>query len=379
MGRKSAAVLDIRSSEVSVVVGERGVNHTIVFQASHTESYDGYENGVFYDSDRLGEKIKRCIEAVEKTTSERIRTLYVGVPGDFTLVIPQEQSSSFPKRRKITQKEVSFLREKGIEEKSGYRLIHTASMIYITADNRRAVDPIGLYSTSLKALLSYTYCSEQFAGTLEQILSAMKIEAKFLPTELAMACYLIPEETRDEYALFLDSGFLSANISILLGGGTLTQANIWAGSGKIIARLITELSLPYGAACAILERANLYARPGIGKTEFYFGGNSYEIDADKFTDIVKEGLDELCERIAAFFEDKTGKEIDYKPIYVSGEGVTMIRGALDHMTKRLSRVCEEVAPNLPYYNKPSMSSRIALVDMAYEDRLDGGFFYRLFH
>ena len=33
MGRKSVAVLDVRSSEISIVVGERGVNNTFVYDA----------------------------------------------------------------------------------------------------------------------------------------------------------------------------------------------------------------------------------------------------------------------------------------------------------------------------------------------------------
>ena len=47
MGRKSVAVLDVRSSEISIVVGERGVNNTFVFKASKTEPYDGYDDTAF--------------------------------------------------------------------------------------------------------------------------------------------------------------------------------------------------------------------------------------------------------------------------------------------------------------------------------------------
>ena len=37
MSRKSVAVLDIRSSKVTMVVGERGVNHTFAFKAIKSE------------------------------------------------------------------------------------------------------------------------------------------------------------------------------------------------------------------------------------------------------------------------------------------------------------------------------------------------------
>ena len=76
-------------------------------------------------------------------------------------------------------------------------------------------------------------------------------------------------------------------------------------------------------------------------------------------------------------EECAAKELDYKPLYVSGDGLADIRGALEHVSKRINRVCEQLAPDLPYYNKPSMSSRIALVDMAYEDQRKSGLLYRI--
>ena len=106
--------------------------------------------------------------------------------------------------------------------------------------------------------------------------------------------------------------------------------------------------------------------------EVVYGGRSYEIPTKEFIEEVKAGLDELCELVGRFLEECSGKELDSKPVYVSGEGFAGIRGALEHMSKRLSCVCEQVAPDLPYYNKPSMSSRIALIDMASEDSRKSG-------
>lgn len=47
MNRKSAAVLDVRSSAVTALVGERGVNNTFVFRGVRTEEYDGYADAEF--------------------------------------------------------------------------------------------------------------------------------------------------------------------------------------------------------------------------------------------------------------------------------------------------------------------------------------------
>ena len=85
----------------------------------------------------------------------------------------------------------------------------------------------------------------------------------------------------------------------------------------------------------------------------------------------------MCEAIGGFLEDCSSKELDYKPLYISGEGLADIRGALEHISKRVSRICEQLAPDLPYYNKPAMSSRIALLAMAYDDHLQSGWLNKL--
>ncbi len=381
MGRKSVAVLDVRSSEIAVIVGERGVNNTFIFKASKTESYDGYDDaGSFFDVKSLTEKIENTISSVEQTCGERIRELYVGVPGGFTKVISKESNIGFPKKRKITQKELDSLFASGAEKMEGYRMIRATSMIYTTSDNRRVVDPIGISASSLSGLLSYFYCSEYYAKVMEELGKSMKISVRFLPTEFAMAKYLIPSETRDEYALFLDVGFLSSSVLVLFGNGVLAQETHWAGRGQIVVDLMDRLHLPpsaYDAALALLSRANLFAKGSAETVEFNHRGMTYEIRSDVFIETVRDGLDSLCEEFAPFMDFCSGRELDYKPLYVTGEGLMDIRGSLEHLTKRFNRICEQLSPNLPYYNKPSMSSYIALMDMALEDHGKSGFVNRI--
>lgn len=377
MGRKSVAVLDVRSSEVTVLIGERGVNHTFVFKGNRSEPYDGYEEGAFYDVANFSAAVLRALTAVEQVCGDRIKTLYVGVPGEFIEVLPKEHEVSFANKRKMSQKDVQLLYEGGKEEREGYRCIRTSAMVYTTSDNRRVINPIGLYSEKLSGLLSYFYCREYFIQTIEEVLSGRGITLHFIPSEYAQAIYLIASETRDEYALYLDVGFLSSTVCVVLGNGVLAQQTFWVGRGLIVARLMQAFSLPYDGALALLSKANLYRKASSPNTEFFWKGESYDIPSDAFIEAVKAGLDDICEQVGCFLENCTGRELEYKPLYISGEGLLDIRGALEHMSKRFNRVCEEVSPDLPYYNKPSASSRIALVDMAYEDNRKSGFFYRL--
>ena len=377
MGRKSVAVLDIRSSEVAVFIGERGVNHTFVFKASRTEAYDGYENGAFYDTDKLAEAIVRAITGVEQICGERIRQLYIGVPGEFCEVVTRQQDIGFSKKRKITQRDLDALMTSGREELAGCTFMRATSMVYVTADNRRVVDPVGFSSTGLTGALSYFYCKNYFRTTMEKIFADMKISLKYLPTQYAMGSYLVPSETRDECALFVDAGFLSSTVSILLGNGVLVQETFWAGKGQIAVLLMEKFSLPYEAALALVGKANLFSKNEVGKTEFIYRGVAYEYSPEELAETVRVGLDSICERVSAFLEVNTDRELDYKPLYITGEGISEIRGAVEHVSKRLNRICEVLVPNLPYYNKPAMSSRIALADMAYDDNCNDSFLRRI--
>lgn len=383
MAQKSVAVLDIRSSEVTVFVGERSVNDTFVFKASRTEPYGGYENGEFYKEGdgKISDAILRAISAVEQVCGDRLRMLYVGVPGDFTRVIAKEQDLGFPKKRKTTEKDRATLIEAGKEQVKGYRFMRASSMIYVTNDKQRVVDPVGISTAGLTGCISYFYVSEYFCQAMEEVVKDLKINLKYLPAQLAMASYLVPSETRDECALFLDAGNLSSTLSIVLGNGIMAQESFCAGKIHVAFLVMERLQVSYDVAIALLHRVNLFAKQeeNQGYAQLLYRGDSYEYSPALLAETVEEGLDRICERAEAFLEEFDERELDYKPLYVSGEGLSDIRGAVEHISKRLNRILEPVAPNLPYYNKPAMSSRVALLDMASEDNRKSGFLYRIFN
>ncbi len=385
MSRKSVAVLDIRSHDIAVFVGERGVNGSFVFKANKVERYMGYGEGTFNDEEALFDAVFRAVSFVEKVIGARLKELYIGVPGEFVRVIAKRQETGFSKRRKIGQKELDMLCASGIEEVEGYTFIRASSVYYTTADNRRTVDPEGIVSTGITGDFSYFYCSDYFIGKMEKFFGKQKITLRYLPTQLALANFLIPSETRDEHALLLDAGTMSTTISVVLGNGVLAQKTFGMGTGQFALPLKDKFPTANNplnqidGAIALLCKANLYAKTSDDVTEFLWQNVPHEISTQKLVTTAKEGLNELCELVSAFLDQYQYliPALEYKPIYVTGEGICKIRGALEYISKWLSRVCEQIVPDVPYYNKPEMSSRIALLDMAYEDNRKRGAIYRL--
>ena len=104
----------------------------------------------------------------------------------------------------------------------------------------------------------------------------------------------------------------------------------------------------------------------------------------EINDIIKCSLDVLCENVESFFarryRDKASTILMINPISITGEGISCIKGAAEHVAKRLNRLTEIVAPDLPYYDKPAFSSRIGLLNEATSgQQKKRGLFHRIFN
>ena len=383
MNRKSVAVLDVGSSAVTCLIGGRGVNKTFVFKGVRSEPYDGFADAAFFDLKDLQRAVSAAVGEVERSCNERIREICVGVPGEFVRVVNSRYLMSFRNKRKITAEDVADLFRNGFYEPvQGYTLIRRAAVCYVTSDMRRTIDPVGMISDSLEGYLCYFLADDRFIEVMRNILAECGVrKVRFLPTCLAEALYLIPSEKRDEYAVLLDVGYLSMTFSVVCGNGIVYQSACSVGGGHIAAYAYGngEDGIPFEAMQAMIGKINLSSREDESAVIEYTDKNaSYSMPIGVLKERVKEGLDVLCEEISNQLEIFGEGSIDYKPLLLTGEGITGIRGAREHLSKRLNRIVEIVSPNLPYYNKASQSSLLSLLDLALTVKKENSFFYKYF-
>ena len=74
---------------------------------------------------------------------------------------------------------------------------------------------------------------------------------------------------------------------------------------------------------------------------------------------------------AVRYRGKVDMLFTVNPISITGEGIGRIKGAAEHISKRLNHLTEIVSPDLPYYDKPTFSSRIGLLHTATGDAKKG--------
>ena len=153
MQKKQVAVIDIGSSKITAVIGERGTNKTFIIKGRYSCEYDGFENGEFFDLPSMQDALKNVVVEVKKNLLGSVQTVYVGVPGDFTKVFMKDSQISFAKKKKITEEDVDALFDAAFMlTSSSHTLINRSAVVYELDDFRRLANPVGAVSTLIKPI-----------------------------------------------------------------------------------------------------------------------------------------------------------------------------------------------------------------------------------
>lgn len=373
MRTNCVAILDIRSAEVTAVIGERGVNGTFIIKSKYTCAYDGFAEGEFLDVENFISAVKDVVKSTLAGGSG-IKSFYVGVPGEFLKLINVDKVLSFPSAKKINASDCRTLIElsTAIDEEQ-WKTIHHSCLYYVLSDKRKVIDPIGAVTDSLQGKCSFFQCKKSFMDCVSLVLKRFKeiASVNFIPLNCAEAMYLVEPEFRDECAVLFDFGYISSTYSVICGNGLLFSESFSVGIGHIAFYLMTELDIPFEVASTYLSMVNLNAKEKLTSIEeCIYEGKTYKYSTAKLRDIIREGLDGICETVEECRQSFSGKNIDGKPLLVTGEGIKVVRGTADHLAGRLVKNVDVIAPKVPYYDKPHFSSMLSLLNMALEDAMN---------
>ena len=180
----------------------------------------------------------------------------------------------------------------------------------------------------------------------------------------------------------MDIGFLTSSITVVYGNGIVREETFNCGMGTVLVSLMEHFGIDYTTAEEILAASNI---SGGGIPEDLTWSNmqgDQQFKVREINEVIKCSLDVLCEQADEFlskhYSEKNATVLSTNPICLTGEGVSGIKGVAEHVSRRLSRLTEIVVPELPYFDKPSFSSRIALLDMAISDGKKKGWLQRIF-
>lgn len=373
MKHESVAILDIRSGEINFLLGAKGVNGMLSVGGTHSEKYEGYVTQGFFDESSFQNAVVRAAASVLRNYNGVVKQLYVGVPSAFVRIRTVGSTITFPNKRKLTQQDVNELYRTAQEQLLEQGVcIRRSQMYFELGDNRRYFSEKEIYGVStnlLKGGLCFYYASEEFCESIKSLLAEFAFaEIHFLPSTLAQATYLIPEKKREGYAFLLDVGFLTSSISVLYGDGVVHEETFDCGVATVLVGLMNALNVEYNEAEEILAEANISGGNVAKDVLWVQEGSDRQFRVADINDVIKCELDVLCEGVDAFFasryKNKNAVGLTVNPIEITGEGVGCIRGAAEHISKRLNRHTEILMPEQPFWNKAENSSRLGLLSLA---------------
>ena len=361
-------LLDVGSEKLTLIQASKGVNGTFDIKRFHSVDYDGYLDGVWLEKDNLVDSVADLFEMSSLREKDLPKTIYIGIPGEFTTVVCKEVNIDFGRAHKVTDEDIEAIFEEGntFRRDGRYTLVNISAVYYVTDDGRRMIQPIGLVTSRLKAMISYVLCSKEFIRPIEQIMYTIGINnVEYISSIWAEAEYLFEADSRDKSLILVDVGHISTSVAMVRGDGLLHMLSFSLGGGNISADLNMYLDIPYQDAEIIKRKADLsrqYLSQDVYSVSTKTGERSYS--AEQVNDVIYTRISVIADTINQAIDKCEYECPQYMPLYLTGGGISYIRGAKEILSKAVGRPVEIVAPQVPSLNKPELSSTISAVDVA---------------
>lgn len=378
---KEVAVLDIGSSKLCFAVGSKNSIGVINVSSFSCETYQGYYESEFCDFENLLDDVKRTINAsrIEKMP----KTLYVSVPAEFSKVDTRTSYMNFGREKLITRQIIDELHKKGdkLDQNNEWVLISSSAINYTLDEQYSTLDPLGDRATHVSATISYLYASDLFVRIFDSIAIELGIESvKYVISTWAVSSRFIDTEARKFGSLSLDIGFGSTSLALVKGDGIISQYTAPLGTGSIFDALARQLDVDFEAALELQKNVNLDFAMMEGAV--YTVQSNNRIKTFKAIDInnaLKARLDDIVDFIENSIDQEPGVVSDSTPVYLTGGGISGIKGSVAYLEKKLKRRVKGRVAGVNGFDKPYFTSLIALIDVAYEINENQSIWNKLFN
>lgn len=333
-------------------------------KASAKKEHDGFGDCEWYDAVAAEKCAREVLSEVAEKSRCKKRRVYVGVPGEFCGVVNRDVSVRLDRERKVVDADIEFLIEKGKAfDTEGYAIINSAPVSFsLDASEKQYFDVRGMKACRVSATVSYLVLESSFADMFRN--AAEKVgfaDVRFVASPWAECITLFEREARSTPVLVADIGYLSSFAAIGVGYGVEALASFSVGRGHIAAEIYNQLGISYELAEHALELVDLnlaYSPTDILVAD----GVNRAVHASDAAETVRGVLREL-----AAFVSSVAEENNYPlraPIYLTGDGITSIRGADKFLSEETGRNVEICAPKLVGFARPADSSEAALIIVA---------------
>lgn len=376
MNKNEVAVLSLGSSAITVVIGGKGAGGILSIKSLSKVNYDGFSGGEFIDLSQLPEVVFEALNQADGAGKNKIDRLYIGVPCDFMSCAVRDVNLAFPSERRITAKDLQDLYLSGCAHVSGIdTMVINYSPLYLETNGVKHDNIVGVKASKIVGKVSYILAKSYFIEIMDAIADTAGIaETKYLSEPLCQHLYF-GADNKSSQTVIIDIGHITSSVVATQGRGIIGSQSFSGGGGFITLALMNELNLGYQAAETLKRQVTLTLKTADNE-RYIIDEKTAAVPSFKANAIIIDSLYSLAENAAKCI-DRLPLETDERPkIYLSGGGVSYIRGAKVIFEQVIGAPIEIQKPRLPLYEKPHMSAALGLLSIAeeQEEMLKSGVF-----
>lgn len=357
-------ILDVGSSKISILAFSVLKNNPIIL-ASSEEYYDGFMDGEFFEPTQITDVVQKLIMDLSIKLKVKIKKVYVGVPSEFSVCVCKRKVRKYINVQKITDRKIEELFD-GVEEfkdSEDYKLIIASPMQYQLDSGLKTLDPEGKRSSQVVMDGSYILVKNAFIERFDKTLHNLGVEVvEYVSTILGQALMCVNKSEPLNPIAVVDVGHITTSVAIIKGEGLALLSSFSLGGGHITADIMQLLQKSFKDAEMIKRKVALTIKPQ--KDEKYIINNGGEVVSAHIqitNDIVKSRIENIAQIIDNVLDiDEAFKNI---PIYITGNGICNIRGAINILEQVTERKVMEF--KIPFDNTINkyQTSRIGLAEI----------------
>lgn len=368
MQKKYAAIMDIGSSKISVLIGQQGVNNSFVIKGKGEADYAGFSDGEFLETGELKYACGFALSKAQEQARMKVEALYVGVPAEFSFCDCTEVETCFKRKVKVTNEDISYLYSKALNKEvmKSKTLVSCSPLWFKLDDGRRTFDCGQQKTTLLRAKVSLVYVENSFISLFNETLGQLGIESvEYISAPLAQANYLLTPYERQRGAIIVDIGYITTSVCGVLGNGLAGLSAFSLGGAHISGDFCEGFEISFAEAEQLKKDIVLSVNSKkAGNYEVNVENQVLFVPIASANEIVRERIEMIASFIKRSFQKFSEQNLENAQVYLTGGGLSYITGGREYLEKCLGRDIQILVPDVPAYSKPNFSSSLSVLSEA---------------
>ena len=369
------AAIEFGTSKIATVIAKSDGRGRCDIVSCGRVNYDGYRDGDWVNPEALEKAVFGSVLAAQSEAGTKIKEIYIGVPCEF-IHVKQSTATVTVKGEdgKVSDDDINAVQDAAGAvfefEKHGGNVIHRSPAWFSIDNGPHTMKPLNATAEQLSACVSFIVAEQYFIDDMIEIMGKAGITINgFLSPTFGEQLMLISEEDRERPCIFVNSGLLNTELSVIEGDGIVYHAVLPKGGSYITDMLSEQLEISEHDAetlkrSVVLKKdeAELLENPTFRDAN----GRSISFDEDTVCEIIQQAVDDIVEDIRLTIEDAGSLVMPRSKLYLTGGGLALIRGAGDYIKEGLKRQVKLPTIRSSRLGDPCYSSVMGLVDLIYD-------------